>query len=113
MPGYDIEGKKVVISDDKYKLVYWTELSAYIKKKHFKSVNEYKNPLKAQEILKDCFTFFLNKLGSLIKKEKRFSFYLFCHNIHEDSIDIHLKLIEGNKLTINEEKFAGSRRILK
>lgn len=113
MPGYDIEGKKVVISDDRHKEVYWTELSYYIKDKHFQGENEYQNPIKVQEILKDCFSFLINKLETLIAKENRFSFYLFCHIIHEDSIDIYIKLLEGNKLTFNEEKFSGSRRILK
>ena len=113
MPGYDIEGKKVVISDDRHKDVYWPELSSYIKKKHFKNTNVYKDHIKVQEVLKECFTFFLNKLETLIQKENRFSFYLFCHLIHEDSIDIHIELIEGKKLSFNEEKFAGSRRILK
>ncbi|MBU3011105.1 hypothetical protein KO506_06805 [Polaribacter vadi] len=113
MPGYNIEGKKVVISDDRHKDVYWAELSSYVKNKYFKKTSEYKNHIKVQEILKDCFTFLLNKLETLIEKENRFSFYLFCHNIHEDSIDIHFKNLQGNDLPINEEKFAGSRRILK
>ncbi|CAL2083189.1 conserved hypothetical protein [Tenacibaculum dicentrarchi] len=113
MPGYNIEGKKIVVSDSKHKKVYWSELSVYIKKKHFENSNEYNEPTKVQEILKDCFTFLLNKLESLIKNENRFSFYLFCHTIHEDSIDIHLNLIKGKKLDINKEKIAGSRRILK
>ena len=113
MPGYDIEGKKMVISDDKHKEVYWTELSLYVKNKYFQDIIEVKNPEKVREILKDSFNFLLNKFENLIKNENRFSFYLFCHLIHEDSIDIHLKLIEGYKLNFNEEKFAGSRRILK
>lgn len=103
----------MVVSDDKHKAVYWTALSSYLKNKYFKNISEVKSPEKVRGILKDSFGFLLNKLDNLIKNENRFSFYLFCHLIHEDSIDIHLKLIEGYKLNFNEEKFAGSRRILK
>lgn len=113
MPGYEIDGKRVLISDDKYKEIYWTELSKYIEDKYFIYAIEIREPEKVQEILKDCFTFLCNKLSQLIENENRFSFYLFCHNLHEDSIDVFIKQLEGFKLPFNEEKFAGSRRILK
>ena len=113
MPGYNIEGKRVVISNDKYKEIYWSELSQYINDKYFKDTAEIREPEKVQEILKDCFTFLCKKLAELIEKEKKFSFYLFCHNLHEDSIDIYIKQLEGFKLPFSEEKFAASRRILK
>lgn len=113
MPGYIIESKRVIISDDKHKEIYWKELSEYIKDKYFGDTTEIREPKKVQEILKDCFTFLCTKLSQLIEDEKRFSFYLFCHNLHEDSIDIFIKQLEGFKLPFDEEKFAGSRRILK
>lgn len=113
MPGYNIGGKRVVISDDKYKEIYWTELSQYINDKYFKDTVEIHEAEKVQEILKDCFGFLSKKLSELIENEKRFSFYLFCHNLHEDSIDIYIKQLEGFRLPFNEEKFAASRRILK
>ena len=113
MPGYVIDKKRVVISDDKYKEIYWTELTAYIKIKHFKDVAKVSDSQKVQDVLKDSFSFLCGKLGELIEKEKRFSFYLFCHNLHEDSIDVFIKQLEGFRLPFNEEKFAGSRRILK
>jgi hypothetical protein len=113
MPRYIVDGKRVVTSDDKYKEIYWTELTEYIKDKYFKDNIEIKESEKVQEILKDCFGFLCKKLSELIENEKRFSFYLFCHNIHEDSIDIFIKQLEGFKLPFNEEKFAASRRILK
>lgn len=113
MPGYVIDKKRVVISDDKYKEIYWPELTAYIKIKHFKDVAKVSDSQKVQDVLKDCFSFLCGKLGELIEKEKRFSFYLFCHNLHEDSIDVFIKQLEGFRLPFNEEKFAGSRRILK
>ena len=113
MPGYNIEGKKVVISDDKYKDIYWIELSELVKEKYFTEIKETNDPVIVQEILKFCFSFFCNKLEEKIQSEKRFSFYLFCHLLHEDSIDIFLKQTQGYKLSINEEKFAASRRILK
>ena len=113
MPGYNIEGKKIIISDDKYKEIYWIELSDLLKDKYFTETKETNNPLVVQEILKFCFSFFCNKLEEKIQSEKRFSFYLFCHLLHEDSIEIFLKQTQGYKLSINEEKFAASRRILK
>ncbi|MDR7209918.1 hypothetical protein [Flavobacterium piscis] len=113
MPGYIIDKKRVLISDDKYKEIYWPELTEYIKDKYFQDTIEIKEPQKVQDILKDCFSFLCNKLSELIENEKRFSFYLFCHNLHEDSIDVFIKQLEGFKLPFNEEKFAASRRILK
>lgn len=113
MPGYNIDGNKVIISDYKYKEIYWIELSELIKEKFFKEIKETKDPLVVKEILKFCFSFFCNKLEEKIRSENRFSFYLFCHLLHEDSIDIFLKQTQGYKLSINEEKFAASRRILK
>ncbi len=113
MPGYIIEGKRIITSDDKYKDVYWPELSELIKEKYFSEASEISDPKIVEEILKFSFSFFCEKLEEKIKEEKRFSFYLFCHNLHEDSIDIFLKQTEGYKLSINEEKFAASRRILK
>ena len=59
MPGYNIEGKKVIISDDKYKEIYWIELSDLIKEKYFTEIKETKDSLVVQEILKFCFSFFL------------------------------------------------------
>lgn len=113
MPGFIIDKKRVVISDDKYKEIYWPDLTAYIKEKHFQYIAKISEPQKVQEVLKDSFSFLCAKLNELIENEKRFSFYLFCHNLHEDSIDIYIKLLEGYILPFNEEKFAGSRRILK
>ncbi|KFF03883.1 hypothetical protein [Chryseobacterium luteum] len=113
MPGYNIEGKRIIISDDKYKDVYWKELSYLLKEKFFQTEVEIIDTKTVSEILKFSFTFFCEKLEEKIQSENRFSFYLFCHNIHEDSIDLHQKQIEGYQLSINEEKFAGSRRILK
>jgi hypothetical protein len=113
MPEFIIDNKKVVISDDKYKYNYWPELTAYIKGKYFIDTVKISEPEKVQEVLKDCFSFLCGKLGHLINNEERFSFYLFCHNLHEDSIDIFIKQLEGFSLPFNEEKFAGARRILK
>lgn len=113
MAGYNIEGKKVIISDDKYKEVYWIELSNLVKEKYFTENREIRDPTVVQEIFKFCFSFFCNKLEEKIQSEKRFSFYLFCHLLHEDSIDIFLMQTQGYKLSINEEKFAASRKILK
>ncbi len=113
MPGYNIEGKRIIISDDKYKDIYWKELSELLKEKFFQTEVEIADPKTVSEILKCSFTFFCKKLEEKIQSENRFSFYLFCHNLHEDSIDLHQKQIEGYQLSINEEKFAGSRRILK
>lgn len=113
MPGYNIEGKKIVISDDRYKEKYWPILSKRIKKEFLKDSLEIDDPEVVQKILKNSFNFFCEKLENLIQHEKRFSFYLFCHNLHEDSIEIFLKQSQGYSLDINEEKFAGARRILK
>jgi len=113
MPGYNIEGKRIIISDDKYKDIYWKELSEILREDFFKTEIETADPKIVSDILKFSFAFFCKKLEEKIQSENRFSFYLFCHNLHEDSIDIYLKQTEGYKLSINEEKFAASRRILK
>lgn len=106
MPGYKIEGKKVIISDDNHKDIYWVELSDLVKQKYFTEIKETRDPLVVQEILKFCFSFFCKKLEEKIQSEKRFSFYLFCHLLHED-------LIVNNTSKIFEKKsiLASNRKI--
>lgn len=111
MPIINVHGKKVVLPNYDYSEKYWPILSKLV----FDEIgnNEIKNPDEVQIILKKCFeklcAIFMNK----ISQELRASFYIFCKNIHEDSIELWLMQLKKIPLGINEEDFSASRRILK
>ena len=77
MPGYNIEGKRIVISDDKYKDIYWPELSELLKEKFFQTEVEITDPKTVGEILKFSFTFFCKNWRTRFKVKKDFHFTYF------------------------------------
>lgn len=103
--------KKVVLANSDYKDKYWPILSNLVFEKF--GTTQINEPDLVQETLKECFSALCGIFGEKLAEEKRASFYIFCHNLHEDSIDLFLLQIQNIPLNINEEEFASSRRVLK
>lgn len=106
-----IHNKKVVLPNYEYSENYWPILSKLV----YDEVGntEIKEPQKVREILIKCFSRLCDIFYQKILSEKRASFYIFCHNLHEDSVELWLLQIKKITLGINEEDFAATRRILK
>ena len=113
MGAYLIEDKKVVLPEykDEYIDCYWSTLTPMIEPEM--GEEEITEPDKVTEILKKCFTHFCSLWLEAIKEIPEAAFFLFCNDIHEDSIDLWLTLVDGQTLPISEEDFAVSRRTLK
>jgi len=111
MPIIEVHKKKVVLPNYDYSDKYWPIISKLV----FDEVGntEIKEPNEVRETLKKCFSKLCEIFYEKIVNEKRASFYLFCHCLHEDSMELWLLQIKKIALGINEEDFAASRRILK
>lgn len=103
--------KKVVLADFSYKDKYWPILSNLVFEKF--GTTQINEPNLVQETLKECFSALCGIFKEKISEEKRASFYIFCQNLHEDSIDLFQLQLRKIPLNINEEYFASSRRVLK
>lgn len=106
-----IHGKNVVLPNYDYIENYWPILSKLVCDEV--GNEEIKNPSEVEEILKKCFSKICGILEDKLSNELRASFYIFCKNLHEDSIELWKLQIQKIPLGINEEDFAASRRILK
>lgn len=103
--------KKVVLANSDYKDKYWPLLSNLVFEKHGNfQINE---ASEVQETLKECFSKLCGIFEEKISEERRASFYIFCHNLHEDSLDLWNLQVRNISLNINEEEFASARRVLK
>ncbi|MBK8925026.1 MAG: hypothetical protein IPM74_03740 [Crocinitomicaceae bacterium] len=88
------------------------KLSEYIKEKY--GEREFKNHSEVEPILLDSFQFLCDEFKKLIYEEKNLGFFLYTFLLHEESIKLYLKILNGFKLhTINSKDFAMYRRILK
>jgi len=111
MPILNINNKQVVLPNYDYSAKYWPLLSKLIYAEIGET--EIKEPAKVEELLMKCFTKLCGILEQKITSEKKASFYIFCKNLHEDSIELWLLQTQNKSLGLNEEDFAASRRILK
>lgn len=111
MPLRNFEGKMVVLPNYDYKGTYWPIVTELVKAE-IKDEEE-RNPEIVQQLLKQCFSISCEILLDKISEQKRASFFIFCHSVHEDSIDIWSQMFQGYSLGENDEDFAASRRILK
>jgi len=111
MPILNVLNKKVVLANYKFSDKYWPILTELVLEKI--GDEEIKDPKFVQNILKECFVKLCSIFEQKISEQRKASFYIFCQNLHEDSIEIWLKTIDGYSLGEIEEDFAGSRRILK
>lgn len=103
--------RNVVLPDYKYSDKYWPLLTDLIHNKI--GEEEIKKPETVQILLKDCFIELCSILDQKISEQRKASFYIFCQNLHEDSIEIWREQVKGNELGEIKEDFAASRRILK
>jgi len=112
MPRIKIDDKIVINYDYIAREKYWGALSQYLLKKYGKG--HYTDQEKVEEILFDGFNFLVDNFKQLISTERKFTFFLYIHWLHEQSIQIYLKTLGGFKLEkISESEFALYRRILK
>ena len=107
-----IDNKIVISYESAWGSKYWKYLSTYLIEKHG---NEYfTDHTKVEQILLDGFDFLAQNFKQLISKENKFTFFLYVHWLHEQSIQIYVKTLDGFTLKeINESEFAMYRRILK
>lgn len=102
---------KVATVDYSYKDVYWKSLLPLMKEKY--GMEEIKQPDQVILALKDCFSHFCDSFRAILLKNKDASFFIFVHDVHEDSCKIWAQQLKGPKLNIDQEEFSGVRRILK
>jgi len=94
-----------------FKEKYWPQLSSYLIAKYGRIIIS--DPPNVQNILIDAFHFLNLKLLDLLFSQSRASFVLFLNMIHENSIELYFKQVEGEKLDCDEETLAATRRVLK
>lgn len=101
----------VVLPDYDHSEIYWNKLSKNIDDKYGRI--ETSDPKLVQEILLESFNKCCEYLTEKINEQRRASFFIFCHYLHEESIKLWSKTLEGYSLGDYESDFALSRRILK
>src|SRR5690554_5640269 len=112
MPRIKIDNKIVISYDYVARDKYWGALSKYLIEKHGKE--HFSDQQNVEEILFDGFDFLVQNFKQLISTEKKFTFFLYTHWLHEQSIQIYVKTLGGFELEkISESEFAMYRRILK
>lgn len=112
MPRIKIDNKIVISFDYAARDKHWGALSSYLIEKH--GNGHFTDHNKVEQILLDGFNFLSQSFKRLISEEKKFTFFLYVHWLHEQSIEIYKKTLGGFKLDlIKESEFAMYRRILK
>jgi hypothetical protein len=106
------DGHAILTYEESLSEIYWTQLSEYLRGKY--SDQDFSNNEMTEIILKDAFQFLADKFKEIIHQETSFSFYLLAFNLHEESIKLYFKTLEGYRFVgIQENEFALYRRILK
>ena len=112
MPRIKIDNKTVISYNHNARTKYWGALSKYIANKH--GLGRFRDQQNVEDVLLDGFNFLVDQFKQLISTEKKFTFFLYVHWLHEQSVQIYIKTLDGFKLEIiNETEFARYRRILK
>lgn len=112
MPSIKIDNKIVISYDFVARDKYWGALSKHLIDKHGKG--HFIDQQKVEEVLLDGFDFLSENFKQLISTEKKLTFFLYVHWLHEQSIQIYIKRLGGFKLElVSESEFAMYRRILK
>lgn len=112
MPRVFIDNIPVLSYDFTARQKYWTALSQYLITKHGKQ--HFTEHAKVEEILLDGFQFLVDEFRKLLQPENSLKFYLYIFWLHEESIKLYVKTLDGFKLEeIDENEFAMYRRILK
>lgn len=112
MAKIDLLGHTFISYESALRNIYWTELSQLIIEKY--GNKKITDNQQVEEILLFGFDYMTTKFKDLISSEYYFTFFMYVFWLHEESINIYLKWIDGQRLDpITEEEFAGNRRILK
>jgi len=112
MPRVYIDSIPVISYDHGAREKYWTALSSFLIKKYGKQL--FTDHSMVEIILLDGFQFLVDKFKTLLLSEKSLAFFLYVYWLHEQSINLYFKTLEGLKLEkIDENEFAIYRRILK
>lgn len=112
MPRINEDGHILISYDTTSRDNYWRKLSEHIISIY--GQNKIRNRKLVKQILLDAFDFLIKELKEIIGEEKGFGFYLYVFWLHEQSIELYFKQLEGYKLKkIDKSEFARYRRILK
>lgn len=111
MPIVQVDKFRIATINYGCKEKHWPHLTQQIMKQF--GDQEIKNPELVLQILKECFNHFCESFRGLLKANTKASFFIFVQDIHEDSAEIWANQLNGPKLSIDQEEFAGVRRILK
>ncbi len=112
MPRIIIDHKIVINYDFTSRDKYWGALSTHLIETHGKG--HYKEQQKVEEVLLDGFQFLCDCFRQIILAETKFTFFLYIHWLHEQSIEIYKKTLGGFKIeAISDSEFAMYRRVLK
>jgi hypothetical protein len=107
-----VNNLRFITTDFSYKDKYWPKVSSFVQENY--GVEEIDNPSTVEEILKACFQLFIDEFRVLIKQQEKASFYLFVHDLHEDSIKLWQKQLRKESIDpVNEDDLAVERRVYK
>ncbi len=107
----NIHGKQTILPDYNYSEKYWPILSELVYQKV--KDNEIKEQSQVDSILKECFTKLCSIFSTKINEQTKASFFIFCHHLHEESIDLYQMQLANISLDIDEHDFSRTRRVLK
>lgn len=106
------DGHPIITYEESLSDMYWVELSDYLRKKY--TDEDFANKNQTETILKDAFQYLVDKFRNIIHQENHFSFFSYIFKLHEESIILYFKTLDGYLITnIEESEFAKYRRILK
>lgn len=107
-----IDNIPVISFEDTASDKYWTALSKFLISKY--GEHHFTNHSKVETILMDSFQFLVDAFRTLLIQEKSLNLFLYVFWLHEESIKLHVKTLNGFKLYhFDESEFASYRRILK
>jgi hypothetical protein len=112
MPVRQVRNLRIVESNYYFKGIYWPQVTNLLKPKiGTRSVSDSNE---VQELLKEGFSFLCAEFDKLVRKVPLASFFVFVNDLHEDSIEVWRRQLGGNHWPeINQEDFAGTRRVMK
>lgn len=105
--------EKLILSYEYEKyLNYWKSLSSTITSEY--SNKTFTDHIDVENVLSYGFQFFVDRFKEIVLGQKSFSFFLYSHWLHEQSIQVYKKTLAGFEISeISETEFAMYRRILK
>jgi hypothetical protein len=112
MARVNIDGHIVLKFEEAPSEKYWTAMSLVISGKY--GQQKFETHQEVENILIDCFKFLADEFKRLVYEETTFGFVQYVFWLHEESIKLYRKTLEGLVLnSIAKSEFAMYRRILK